>query len=160
MQAGLLTNIPIPSSHTAQHYVVDAQRAFEFNQICQSDTHNRWDGHHGHESRFAGKCRRPRWSLRSPRLHPMHTGPANNAYTDFPAYSDTPLIVTLLAIPVVLQPYLILNFPYKYSPSWEMYLYVLISTEYRLQCTYFDQRLDKNAKNTIKITQNFLKCYA
>ena len=81
MQAGLLTNIPIPSSHTAQHYVVDAQRAFEFNQICQSDTHNRWDGNHGHESRFAGKCRRPRWSLRSPRLHPMHTGPANNAYT-------------------------------------------------------------------------------
>ena len=40
-----------------------------------------------------------------------------------------------------------------------MYLYVLISTEYRLQCTYFEQRLDKNAQNTIKISQNFPEFY-
>ena len=47
---------------------------------------------------------------------------------------------------VVLQPYLILIFPYKYSTRGEMYLYVLIRAELRLQCTYLGQKSDKNAQ--------------
>ena len=57
----------------------------------------------------------------------------------------------ILRLSVPLRPYLFLINTYKDGVAVKMYLYVLISTQYVLSCTYFNQKCDQFHKNDVKI---------